>query len=182
MGTSYWFFPSLARLKSINLMWFSGLMLQRIFLLRTRADMAAMPTISRRQDSVHYRYSCILLGAGNKTHRVTKIGIFIIEANISNILIGQIFKNQILDRAWQKDKKSACLQIFGACKFYKTCSICHKSFRHHLQLDDFIQVICKYRRERMAFQNAINIHIKFWLSASVTTTIITSYFLKTNLH
>ena len=31
MGTSYWFFPSLARLKSINLMWFSGLMLQRIF-------------------------------------------------------------------------------------------------------------------------------------------------------
>ena len=86
VGTSYWFFPSLARLKSINLMWFSGLMLQRIFLLRTRADMAAiMPTISRRQDSVHYRYSCILLGAGNKTHRVTKIGIFIIQANISNI-------------------------------------------------------------------------------------------------
>ena len=31
---------------------------------------------------------------------------------------------------------------------------------------------------RMAFQNAINIHIKFWLSASVTTTIITSNFLK----
>ena len=40
------------------------------------------------------------------------------------------------------------MQIFGACKFYKTCSICHKSFRHHLQLDDFIQVICKYRREQ----------------------------------
>ena len=103
MGTSYWFFPSLARLKSINLMWFSGLMLQRIFTFlehaptSMRTKTAIMPTIWERgrQDSVHYRYSCILLGAGNKTHRVTKIGIFIIQVDISNILIGQIFKNQI---------------------------------------------------------------------------------------
>ena len=55
MGTSYWFFPSLARLKSINLMWFSGLMLQRIFTflehaptsMRTKTPI--MPTIWGRE-------------------------------------------------------------------------------------------------------------------------------------
>ena len=60
-GTSYWFFPSLARLKSINLMWFSGLMLQRIFTFlehaptSMRTKTAIMPTIwERERDKIQF--------------------------------------------------------------------------------------------------------------------------------
>ena len=47
-GNSYWFFLSLARFTSINLMWFSGLMLQRIFF----SFWEHAPTIFR--DKIHF--------------------------------------------------------------------------------------------------------------------------------